>query len=111
MSNLLAGIEPVEGDTYRHFRGSVPGGSWLHVRLLEVDAFGILGAPLIRGLQERLKSDRGKAAKGIERLLRTHRIINSHENVLSISLGCDRTGYPLITVVTEQGISQKPGRY
>ena len=94
-------------DTVQVHRGALASGGMLNVYLVAPDAFGVLGAPAIRGLANAPnKSLRGKAAKRIEKLLRDYAVIESREQIISVSLGCQRNGTPHLVVVCEQTLAE-----
>lgn len=92
-----------ESDTIQVYRGTIPGGSFIVARIFEIDAFGILAMPHIRALRGKMKMERRKGARAIERLIRTHGLMKKGENILAVSVGADRNGKAILVVTSEIG--------
>ena len=73
----------------RHYFGQ-SNGVRLAIRLFDTNAFGVIGARSVIGLLDDRKKERKKAFTAVRAMLIAFRMVEGKEDILSLSIGCDR---------------------
>lgn len=102
MTIIATSTDLVESHEMKIFVGKygAAGTDEVIVRHFQSDAFGIVGARNLVGLQSSLKKDRKFSLRSVNAMLKAFKLIFPEEQILSISTGSDLGGESIIVVVT-----------
>ena len=108
MTIVATSTDLVESHEMKLFMGKygADGGDDLIVRHFQSDAFGIVGARNLVGLNSPLKKEKRHAIRSVNAMLKAFKLIFPEESILSISTGSDLGGESIIVVVTVRRVHE-----
>lgn len=91
----------------KRFFGHMPGGGLINVLVFDADAFGVVGERATHRIIAASTKERRSAFGEVGKMLKAFKLMGKNEQILNISLGCNKLGHSTLAVVTTEGVSSE----